>query len=111
MPDYQWKLTIVERNLSLSNWMKLMPEAQEQMLEEADELIGDVPLLDSQRLLTLLETLQDHTEEEVHRKIKQILSHQSSSQLSHPWELNIQNNNLSADVLQMDLWASLKSVS
>jgi hypothetical protein len=52
--------------------MKLMPEAQEQMLEEADELIGDVPLLDSQRLLTLLETLQDHTEEEVHRKINQI---------------------------------------
>lgn len=111
MPDYQWKLTIVERNLSLSNWMKLMPEAQEQMLEEADELIGDVPLVDSQRLLTLLETLQDHTEEQVHGKIKQILSHQSSFPLSHPWELNLQNNNVSADVLQMDLWASLKSVS
>jgi hypothetical protein len=111
MPDYQWKLTIVERNLSLSNWMKLMPEAQQQMLEEADELIGDVPLVDSQRLLTLLETLQDHTTEEVHGKITQILSHQSSSQISHPWELNLQNNNLSADVLHMDLWASLKSVS
>ncbi|MBD2015435.1 hypothetical protein H6F96_15850 [Microcoleus sp. FACHB-53] len=110
MPDYQWKLTIVERNLSLSNWMKLMPEAQEQMLEEADELIGDVPLLDSQRLLTLLETLQDHTKEEVHRKINQIFSHQSSPQLSHPWELNLQNN-LSADVLQLESWAFLKSVS
>lgn len=111
MPDYQWKLTIVERNLSLSNWMKLMPEAQEQMLEEADELIGDVPLVDSQRLLTLLETLQEHTKEQVHGKINQILSHQSSSQLSHPWELNLQNNNLSADVLQLDSWAFLKSVS
>ncbi|AFZ21624.1 hypothetical protein [Allocoleopsis franciscana] len=111
MPDYQWKLTIVERNLSLSNWMNLMPEAQEQMLEEADELIGDVPLVDSQRLLALLETLQDHTEEQVHSKISQILSHQSSSQISHPWERNLQNTNLTADVLQMDLWASLKSVS
>ena len=111
MPDYQWKLTIVERNLSLSNWMKLMPEAQEQMLEEADELIGDVPLRDSQRLLTLLETLQDHTEEEAHHKIMQILSHQSSVQLNNPFELNLQNNNLSADVLQMDSWAFLKSVS
>lgn len=88
-----------------------MPEAQEQMLEEADELIGDVPLVDSQRLLTLLETLQEHTEEQVHGKIKQILSHQSSAQLSHPWELNLQNNNLSADVLQLDSWAFLKSVS
>lgn len=88
-----------------------MPEAQEQMLEEADELIGYVPLVDSQRLLTLLETLQDHTEEQVHGKINQILSHHSSSQISHPWELNLQNNNLSADILQMDLWASLKSVS
>lgn len=87
-----------------------MPEAQEQMLEEADELIGDVPLRDSQRLLTLLETLQDHTEEEVHRKINQILSHQSSAQISHPFELNLQNN-LCADVLQMDSWVFLKSVS
>lgn len=111
MPDYQWKLNIIERNLSLSNWMKLMPEAQEQMLEEADELIGDVPLRDSQRLLTLLKTLQEHTAEEVHRKINQILSHQSSAQISHAFELNLQNNNLSADVLQMDSWAFLKSVS
>ncbi|HEY9832178.1 MAG TPA: hypothetical protein V6D26_16455 [Stenomitos sp.] len=110
MPDYQWKLSIVERNLSLSNWMKLMPEAQEQMLEEADELIGNVPLLDSQRLLTLLKTLQDHTKEQTHDKIIQIL-HQSNSQFSHSWELNLQNNHLSADVLQLDSWAFLKSVS
>jgi hypothetical protein len=111
MPDYQWKLSIVERNLSLSNWMKLMPEAQEQMLEEADELIGNVPLLDSQRLLTLLETLQDHTKEQIQGKIIQILNHQSNSQISHPLQLNLQNNNVSADVLQMDSWAFLKSVS
>ena len=111
MPDYQWKLTIVERNLLLSNWMKLMPEAQERMLEEADELIGGVPQPDSQRLLTLLETLQDHTQEEVQPKIMQILSNLSSSDNRNPLELSIQNNNLSADVLQMDSWAFLKSVS
>ena len=88
-----------------------MPEAQEQMLEEADELIGDLPLPDSQRLLTSLETLQDHTQEEVQRKIKQILSNPSSSNITNPLELSLQNNNLSADILQMDSWAFLKSVS
>ncbi len=111
MPDYQWKLTIVERNLSLSNWMKLMPEAQEQMLEEADELIGDVPLPDKQQLLTLLETLQDHIQEELQKRIAQILSNSSSLDLRNPLELSIQNNNLSADVLPLDSWAFLKSVS
>lgn len=111
MPDYQWKLTIVERNLSLSNWMKLMPEAQERMLEEADELIGGVPLPDRQQLLTLLETLKDHTPEDAQCKITQILGNSSSPDIKNPLELSIQNNNLSADILQMDSWAFLKSVS
>lgn len=92
MPDYQWKLTIVERNLLLSNWMKLMPEAQEQMLEEVDELITDLPLPDGQRLLTLLETLQDHTQEEFHHKINQILGHPSISDIRNALELSIWNN-------------------
>ncbi len=99
MPDYQWKLTIVERNLLLSNWMKLMPEAQEQMLEEADELIGDLPQPDGQRLLTLLETLQDHTQEEFQGKINQILSNPSSSDIRTALELSIRNNHFCANAL------------
>lgn len=73
MPEYQWTLTIVERNLLLSNWAKLLPEAQEQMLWEANELMGDLPLGDRQRLLTSLETLQNHTEADLEQKIQQIL--------------------------------------
>jgi hypothetical protein len=73
MFEYQWKLTIVERNLLLSNWIKLMPEAQEQMLEEADELMGELPMSDKERLLTSLATLQDYTEESLQQKIQQIL--------------------------------------
>lgn len=88
-----------------------MPEAQERMLEEADELIGAVPLPDRQQLLTLLETLKDHTPEEVQCKITRILGNSSSSDIKNPLELSIQNNNLCADVLQMDSWAFLKSVS
>lgn len=100
MPDYQWKLTIVERNLLLSNWIKLMPEAQEQMLEEADELIADLPLPDRQRLLTLLETLQDHTREEFQRqRITQILSNPSSADIRNALELTIRNSHFCMDAL------------
>ena len=74
MPEYQWKLTIVERNLLYSNWIKLMPEAQERMLEEAEELLIDLPLLDKQRLLSFLASLND-TEKHLHHKIQQIVSH------------------------------------
>jgi len=74
MPEYQWKLTIVERNLLYSNWINLMPEAQERMLEEAEELLRDLPLLDKQRLLTFLASLKD-TEKHLHHKIQQIVSH------------------------------------
>jgi hypothetical protein len=100
MPDYQWKLTIVERNLLLSNWIELMPEAQEQMLEEADELIADLPLPERQRLLTLLETLQDHTQQECQRqKIAQILSNPSSSDIRNALELTIRNSHFCMDAL------------
>lgn len=76
MPEYQWKLTIIERNLLLSNWMNLIPEAQERMLEEADELMTILPFFDKQRLLASLETLQYHTQAELHQKIQQILRSQ-----------------------------------
>ncbi|MEQ8755761.1 MAG: hypothetical protein RID09_19905 [Coleofasciculus sp. G1-WW12-02] len=75
MPEYQWKLAIVERNLLYSNWIKLMPEAQERMLEEAEELIRELPLLDKQRLLAFLASLKNYTEKHFHHKIQQIVSH------------------------------------
>ncbi|MBE9126412.1 hypothetical protein [Coleofasciculus sp. LEGE 07092] len=68
MPDYQWKLTIIERNLLLSNWIKLMPEAQAQILEEADELMKELPLSDQQRLLAFLETLKSNIVKENSKK-------------------------------------------
>ena len=73
MSEYQWKLTIVERNLLLSNWMKLIPDAQEQMLEEADKLMGDLPLPDKLRLLASLEKLQYHAEAQLQPKIQKVL--------------------------------------
>lgn len=76
MPEYQWKLTIIERNLLLSNWMNLIPEAQERMLEEADELMAMLPFSDRQRLLASLEMLQPHTQAELYQKIEQILGSQ-----------------------------------
>ena len=94
MPDYQWKLNIVERNLLVSNWVKLIPEAQEQMLEETDDLIGDLPLSDRQRLLTLLETLHYHTQADVRQKIQEILSNRLSLDITETLELSIQHAKL-----------------
>lgn len=74
MPDYQWKLTIVERNLLPFNWLKLMPDAQEQMLWETDCLIAELPLTERQRLLNLLATLQNHLEAPFQQKIQRILN-------------------------------------
>jgi hypothetical protein len=99
MPKYQWKLTIVERNLLLSNWMKLIPEAQEQMLWEADDLMVDLPLPDRQRLLAALETLQGHIEEDLRQKIQHILSSHVSLDIRKALEFNIQNTTLSAAAL------------
>ncbi len=78
-----------------------MPEAQERMLEEADELMGEIPLADRQRLLKLLETLQNDAEDDLRCKIMQILSNQSSSDIDNLLELSIENIYLSSDVLQV----------
>lgn len=83
MPEYQWKLTIVERNLLYSNWINLMPEAQERMLEEAEELLRELPLLDKQRLLAFLASLKGYTEKQLHHKIKQIVSHHICKNSNH----------------------------
>lgn len=102
MPEYQWKLTIVERNLLLSNWIKLIPEAQEQMLWEADGLIGDLPLSDRQRLLTSLEVLQDNTQEDLRENIQRILSNHLSLDIRKTLERSIQNTTLSTAGLGVD---------
>ncbi|MBE9129038.1 MULTISPECIES: hypothetical protein [unclassified Coleofasciculus] len=78
MPEYHWKLTIVERNVMPTNWINLIPEAQERILEEAEELMRDLSLPDRRRLLTALERLQNHIEEYFQPKIQQILSSQLS---------------------------------
>ena len=96
MPQYQWKLTIIERNLRPSNWIKLIPEAQDQMLWEADGLMVDLPTPDRQRLLTSLEMLQDHAEEDLRPKIQQILRSYVSFDIREALELNIQNTTLPA---------------
>jgi hypothetical protein len=112
MPKYQWKLTIVERNLLLSNWMKLLPEAQEQMLWEANVLMEeDLSLPDKQRLLISLETLQDHTEEDFKQKIQEILSSQLNLDIREALELNIQNTTFCADGLEIDTSALVESVN
>ncbi|WP_242058610.1 hypothetical protein [Microcoleus sp. FACHB-SPT15] len=95
MPEYQWKLTIVERNLLLSNWSKLIPEAQEQMLWEADDLMRDLPLPDRQRLLTSLEMLQDHIAEDLQQRIQRILSRELNGDIRKALESSIQNTAIS----------------
>lgn len=92
MPEYQWKLTIVERNLLVSNWLKLIPEAQEQMLWEADELMGDLSLPERQQLLVNLEILKSHVEANFQEKIQQIVSKYSSYDLRKILELSIHTN-------------------
>lgn len=102
MPESQWKLTIVERNLLLCNWVKLIPEAQEQMLWEADSLMGYLPLPDRQRLRTSLEALQKHTESSFQPKIQLILNRQFSLDIRKALELNINSTTLSADGQQIN---------
>lgn len=99
MAEYQWKLTIVERNLALSNWTKLIPEAQEQMLWEADDLIRHLPLPDGQRLLTSLEELQAHITEHLQPRIQRILSRQLNVDLRLALESSLQTTTIAATVL------------
>lgn len=111
MPDYQWKLTIVERNLLPCNWVKLIPEAQEQMLWEVTDLMEDVTLSDRQRLLTSLETLQGHVEENWQHKICQVLSNQFNLDIREVLELNIQNTTRSTDGLDSESSILVESMS
>lgn len=94
MPDYQWKLTIVERNLLLANWVKLMPEAQAQMLCEADGLMEDLPLSIGQQLLTPLETLQHFVEGELQQKLEQILDRHFRLDLSQAFNFKLNPTHL-----------------
>lgn len=102
MPDYQWKLTIVERNFMLANWSKLMPEAQEQMLWEADDLMENLPLADKQRLLASLEVLQTEIED-LQQQLQQVLSRHLSLDLRNALEFELhpiaQTNDLGANSL------------
>jgi hypothetical protein len=94
MPQYQWKLTIVERNLRPSNWSKLILEAQEQMLWEADILMEDLPLIYKSQLLTALENLQGDVEEVLQQQLQQIVSKHSSHDIHKVLELSLKNNTL-----------------
>ncbi len=94
MLEHQWKLTIVERNLLPANWIKLIPEAQEQMLWEADILLADLPLSHKPQLLTALETLQAYVEEDSQQKIQQIISNYSSHDIHKVLELSLKNTTL-----------------
>lgn len=98
MPEYQWKLTIVERNLLPANWIKLIPEAQEQMLWEADALLEDLPLSHKPQLLTALETLQAYVESDLQQKIQQICSKYSSADIHKVLELSFKKTTLPAAV-------------
>lgn len=94
MSEYQWKLTIVERNLLPANWIKLIPEAQAQMLWEADVLLEDLPLSYKQQLLTALETIQAYVELDLQQKIQQICRKYASTELHKVLELSRKNTTL-----------------
>lgn len=93
MSEYQWKLTIVERNLLPANWIKLVPEAQEQMLWEAEVLLEDLPLSSKQQLLTALETIQAYVELDSQQKIQQICRN-ANKDLHKVLELSLKNTAL-----------------
>lgn len=102
MPNYQWKLTIVERNLLLSNWMRLIPEAQEQMLWEADGLLGDLPLSDRQNLLTSIVRLQNYTENYLQPQIQRILTHHLNVDIRNALEMSLQHTTVSETALGVE---------
>lgn len=102
MPNYQWKLTIVERNLLLSNWTRLIPEAQEQMLWEADGLLEDLPLPDRQNLLTSIVRLQNYTEEYLQPQIQRILNHHLNVDIRNALEMSLQNTTASETAIGVE---------
>ncbi|MEO0987376.1 MAG: hypothetical protein AAFY20_17750 [Cyanobacteria bacterium J06639_14] len=59
--DTQWKLNIVQRNLRIPNWIDLIPEAQEQMLNEVIGLSEELPLSIYQNLTSALGKLIQHS--------------------------------------------------
>lgn len=92
MSEYHWKLTIVARNLLSSNWSKLIPEAQEQMLWEANVLLEDVTLAHKSQLLIALANLQGDVEELMQQQLQQIVSKHSSHDLHKVLELSLKHN-------------------
>ncbi|NET07891.1 MAG: hypothetical protein F6K16_24925 [Symploca sp. SIO2B6] len=68
--------TIVFRNIALSNWANLLPEAQVQMLEEVAGLINCESLLfgKKQQLVLRLDSLQSYVTEAQKARIIQILA-------------------------------------
>lgn len=102
MPNYQWKLTIVERNLLPSNWMRLIPEAQEQMLWEADGLLEDLPLSDRQSLLTSLVRLQSYTEDYLQPQMQRILNQRLNLDIRKSLEMSLQNTTISETALGVE---------
>ncbi|NEO32990.1 MAG: hypothetical protein F6K36_21715 [Symploca sp. SIO3C6] len=68
--------TIVFRNIALSNWANLLPEAQVQMLEEVADLINCESLLfgKKQQLVLRLDSLQSYVTEAQKARIIQILA-------------------------------------
>ncbi|HAA30764.1 MAG TPA: hypothetical protein DCE56_27560 [Cyanobacteria bacterium UBA8553] len=66
------------------------------MLWEANDLMRDIPLPDRQRLLTSLEMLQDHTEQDLQKTIRQILRSHLNFGIREALELSVQNTTLQA---------------
>lgn len=64
----------MQRNLKISNWIDLFPEAQEQMLREVAELSEELPLPRYQTLISMLEKLLKHSPEHLQREIQNFLS-------------------------------------
>lgn len=74
--EFQAILIIVLRNLSLTAWKNLMPEAQSQILEECATLMNyeAMPKPCKQKLNSSLNELQYHTTDIHRQRIQQILS-------------------------------------
>ncbi len=72
-PQVKWKLTIIERNLSIHNWINLTLEAQDGVLDEVLEIMNLLPSLEFQHLFAFLKDIFDIADESLNSKIKHIL--------------------------------------